>query len=242
MKRKMINVSEDTYNKLYALLHEVNGKKTSFDSFLSHLADIEANSLNRISKDKLGGMYLDTAFENEFYEVPEGTAFEVFTREFLNIINDKPRVKEAEEYTISTVINGFNCEEAQNEKAFELLHEYYYALPESISKLFIKYLGLEKSYLSLKEAFVLHEAGKTTGKPTQTYLLYSQNLNLFKIGRSKNIKQRIKQINGSGVDAELLHIIDDDIELELHIKYAEKRKGGEWFSLDTDDIEYIKSL
>jgi len=69
----------------------------------------------------------------------------------------------------------------------------------------------------------------------------------YKIGASTQVDNRVKQLATlPPFDIELLHTIQTDdmykLESELHERYADKRKNGEWFELEPDDVEYIKSL
>jgi len=68
-------------------------------------------------------------------------------------------------------------------------------------------------------------------------------LDLYKIGRTKDVYARISNIQSmvpGGV--ELIMVIDDDIENALHKKFSKKKTNREWFALTTADIKYIKSL
>lgn len=78
------------------------------------------------------------------------------------------------------------------------------------------------------------------------YVVQADN-NLYKIGKSKDPHTRIQSL---GVrlpyELEVLVLIEStnytQLEKELHKHFADKRKGGEWFELDENDLEYIKSL
>jgi hypothetical protein len=80
--------------------------------------------------------------------------------------------------------------------------------------------------------------------PGYVYLIESEHG--FKIGKSVNIKSRtrlfevklpfaIKLINYSWFDNY------SKAERDQHTKFAHKRQEGEWFALNSEDIEYIKS-
>lgn len=79
------------------------------------------------------------------------------------------------------------------------------------------------------------------------YIIKEHKYNTYKIGKTKNLKQRM---NLFGVKLpfkiEIVHIIASDdyseIETELHKTFAEKRLEGEWFDLSDEDIEWLKSL
>lgn len=78
------------------------------------------------------------------------------------------------------------------------------------------------------------------------YLIKSSE-GYYKIGRSKNVQQRISTLGVQlPFDIEVLHTIKSDdyrlLETELHELFAPKWVRGEWFALSPDDIEYIKGL
>jgi len=76
------------------------------------------------------------------------------------------------------------------------------------------------------------------------YLYGNMEKGLFKIGASKNPKQRVMQLNKiSPYLSVLLHKIPAmnmrEAERLLHIKYADKKQLGEWFELNMDDVSDI---
>lgn len=80
-------------------------------------------------------------------------------------------------------------------------------------------------------------------KPGQVYLVHSE-LNLYKIGQSKNASCRVACLaTSSPVALELIHTIecDDRISAErrLHEEYSSLRRNGEWFKLSPEDVEQI---
>ena len=67
---------------------------------------------------------------------------------------------------------------------------------------------------------------------------------LFKIGITTNIKERLRKIQcESGCEIEVVQRFRPEnakkAERELHSKYKEKRGFGEWFSLSLEDVENI---
>ena len=96
-------------------------------------------------------------------------------------------------------------------------------------------------------------------KSSFVYLLCDVASNLYKIGVSReNPYKRISQLQtGNGNEIHLIsyHKTEYPFKLEkhLHFVYGDKRKNGEWFKLDDDDVfkfednclkyeEVIKSL
>lgn len=78
------------------------------------------------------------------------------------------------------------------------------------------------------------------------YLITSKD-GLYKIGLSKDVMSRIKTLGVTlPFEIEPIHTIKTDdmvgLEKELHSRFESKRIRGEWFALETDDVEYIKSL
>lgn len=77
------------------------------------------------------------------------------------------------------------------------------------------------------------------------YILGSE-LGIYKIGRTKNVELRMKQLEGIPFKTELIHTIpcedDTKFEAELHERYKSKRKTGEWFELSKKDIEELKNI
>jgi len=67
--------------------------------------------------------------------------------------------------------------------------------------------------------------------------------NLYKIGKTKNIKTRLSNIKGSinFIKIEVVILIEGDEEAVLHSQFAPQRKDGEWFVLSEYDIGNIKS-
>lgn len=67
----------------------------------------------------------------------------------------------------------------------------------------------------------------------------------YKIGKTTNPHNRMKAF---GVllpfETELIHVIEcdnaDRIESQLHNHFSHKRKQGEWFALDNDDVNWLK--
>lgn len=67
----------------------------------------------------------------------------------------------------------------------------------------------------------------------------------FKIGKANLVEQRTRQVAVTlPEDLELIHAISTDdaygIEAYWHKRFAEKRRGGEWFELTADDVRVFK--
>lgn len=84
------------------------------------------------------------------------------------------------------------------------------------------------------------------GRPGHVYLVECNGA--YKIGIAKDLKARISSMqSGSPLPLTLIHSIQtpemEILEAKLHNHFAHKRfELGEWFDLDTSDVEYIKGL
>jgi len=74
----------------------------------------------------------------------------------------------------------------------------------------------------------------------KTYIMIDHNTGFYKIGKSKNPCFREKTLQSEKPTIEMILIINQDIEKELHQKYSDKRVRGEWFQLDDQVIEYLR--
>lgn len=72
-----------------------------------------------------------------------------------------------------------------------------------------------------------------------TYVMKDRS-GLFKIGKSEDVRRRIKKLSVGNSSIELVCEINRDVESELHKCFKSKRVRGEWFSLSNDDISLIK--
>lgn len=67
----------------------------------------------------------------------------------------------------------------------------------------------------------------------------------YKIGKANLVEQRARQVAVNlPEDLELIHAISTDdaygMEAYWHKRFAEKRRGGEWFELTADDVRVFK--
>lgn len=72
--------------------------------------------------------------------------------------------------------------------------------------------------------------------------LYKKGFKYIKIGRTKNLEKRIKQLQtGNPFDLTFYKTIFIDnykeIEVNLHKKYKHKNKRGEWFDIQFSDVD-----
>ncbi len=73
-----------------------------------------------------------------------------------------------------------------------------------------------------------------------TYVMQDVDAGIVKIGKSKNVQARLSAItNISGRSLKIIATFPEDIEKQLHTKYAEFREVGEWFSLPKSELDKL---
>lgn len=92
-----------------------------------------------------------------------------------------------------------------------------------------------EEYSILKEYSHKHKDVKSY----HTYVIKDKS-GLFKIGKSEDVGQRIKNLSVGNPSIELVCEINRDVESELQKFFESRRVCGEWFSLSNDDISLIK--
>lgn len=93
-------------------------------------------------------------------------------------------------------------------------------------------------------------AGLPTLTPPAGYVYVIQDLEyskLYKIGRSNNPARRLKEIRAIlPGQSEIIAILKTEdaatLEWQLHQRYADYRKNGEWFALDRPHVREICAL
>jgi Meiotically up-regulated gene 113 len=79
-------------------------------------------------------------------------------------------------------------------------------------------------------------------QPVNTYFIYSPKLEAVKIGRSVDPEKRLRAIkNGNPDELRLLGVLNDDREKEFHQRFAKYRTNGEWFSLGSRLLAFLKA-
>lgn len=76
------------------------------------------------------------------------------------------------------------------------------------------------------------------------YLMINQRNNLFKIGSSINPSHRERTLQSQEPEVGLVAYWQAPVQVEkdLHKKYKEKKKRGEWFNLSLNDIRLVKDF
>lgn len=77
----------------------------------------------------------------------------------------------------------------------------------------------------------------------KTYLIFDPGSNLIKIGKARDVNERIKHLQiGCGSILELRHVFELDIESILHSEFKNFRVHGEWFNIRSSDvIDWVSS-
>jgi hypothetical protein len=88
-------------------------------------------------------------------------------------------------------------------------------------------------------------AQKTKSDSGYVYILQAKEY--FKIGKTKDLDRRLTQISPQlPFEVELIHTIETkrmtELEQVLHAGLHHKRANGEWFKLEEDDLDWLKSF
>lgn len=102
-------------------------------------------------------------------------------------------------------------------------------------------LGLLR-YWQLKDCTLLTLEKRARSAKIKTYLLYNPANDLYKIGKSINPDQRAINIQSmAGNPLKILYVIHENVEHELHKKFATQNHYGEWFTDESGSIrDYFK--
>jgi hypothetical protein len=73
----------------------------------------------------------------------------------------------------------------------------------------------------------------------KTYIIKDESNYLYKIGKSINPQLREKTLQSEKPTIKIIKIFDKNIEKELHKQYKEFRVRGEWFNLNSIQVNYI---
>lgn len=84
------------------------------------------------------------------------------------------------------------------------------------------------------------------GQMSGVYIVGIQNTDRFKIGRTVNLKRRIKQFKtGNPENINIVYFVEtrhfQSLEIHLHKIFSKERIGGEWFSLDEQKLEELEA-
>jgi len=75
---------------------------------------------------------------------------------------------------------------------------------------------------------------------TSTYFIQADSGGPVKIGKTGNPEQRLKDMQtGSPVKLMIIHIINEDVESQMHRRFAKHRIHGEWFKPEGELKKYL---
>jgi len=93
------------------------------------------------------------------------------------------------------------------------------------------------------------ETGQSRAEAAFIYFIFNRDSNSIKIGRAKDVEQRLKSLQTSSpVPLELLKVIQvnsmkeaENLERSLHAKFSHLRMSGEWFKAKQELINYLQN-
>lgn len=80
------------------------------------------------------------------------------------------------------------------------------------------------------------------GPPEKTYFVLCPNISLVKIGKTTDLTARLQSLRTMNASPIELLAIVPDCEAELHNRFDEHRRHGEWFRACSAMVEYLKDL
>lgn len=119
--------------------------------------------------------------------------------------------------------------------------------------------GLDKDFARLLELVVdlssnadiytalVRQAGRLKKKEIRkaekkTYFIKNKETGLLKIGRSYDPEARAKSLQcGAGSELDIILVLDEDVERELHLRFSDDRAFNEWFYHSEAIESYIKT-
>ncbi len=95
-------------------------------------------------------------------------------------------------------------------------------------------MAADLSFHSTVASAVIYAGGRLSKSNSKyskkTYFIKNKETGLVKIGRSIDPSGRVKALQcGSGVELDIILVIDSDIERELHLRFSDDRAFNEWF-------------
>jgi hypothetical protein len=109
--------------------------------------------------------------------------------------------------------------------AFDKYPEISTAIKHHLSALFYAEATLIPFYMLANKSVIDRQRTSTS-----TYIVQHPLTGHIKIGRTTDVKGRIKALQtGAGAILSTLAVIPDDVEQELHCRFSSMRRHGEWF-------------
>lgn len=100
--------------------------------------------------------------------------------------------------------------------------------------MFMEYLNLDN--------LVKYSTKEQRNENQHTYLAKDVESGLYKIGKSKDVFERIKNLSVGNPNIIFVVQCNRDVENELHQKFEMKRYKGEWFNLSDKDVADIRRI
>ena len=88
-------------------------------------------------------------------------------------------------------------------------------------------------------SYIVRKSLEDKKPPMKTYIMYDKSANLYKIGRSRNIDDRLKDLRTGNPSIILIAYLDSDKETELHQRLALQRVENEWFEFGKRTLDNI---
>ncbi len=160
--------------------------------------------------------------------------------DMLNIGNVGSATKDLESVSIITNTKGGPQKMSYIDKS--VLNKIIFKSRRKVNEKFMHWVKTTLPNLNIDITLILQnlETKKQT-HASKTYLIYSKNTGLTKIGRSTDPLKRFEDIKRNRFDDTLTLLAYSELDLEttLHKQYAEYRVTYEWFKLTKELIDSI---
>jgi hypothetical protein len=99
------------------------------------------------------------------------------------------------------------------------------------------FVGMDRDKIHPRIEHLLNHLGFF--ERTFSYLIKDDNTGFYKIGKSKNPKNREKTLQSEKPTLKMVKLFTENVESTLHKKYNSQRVRGEWFKLTPIQVKYI---
>jgi len=130
---------------------------------------------------------------------------------------------------------------------WDKINKSVYAFYDSVSENYVDDYNraVEEQERAIHESMIRCPKPKRTPQSGWVYILKAGKY--YKIGRSKRPQKRYEDLATLPPwPTEMINTIKagdmSQLESKLHKRFAEKRKRGEWFELDKEDVAWLKTL
>lgn len=226
-----LNVGYDKYSYILYIFHEPNRFKVG-DAII--FGDLHDNYKFTASESPI---VYDGTFQIE--NAVNSNVISANTISFTPIRIDIEELRKIQE------LNKFNIYHyiEKDENVYELKSSNYYLHEEISDQVFIEMI----KKLPINESFEMY-VNSIKDEIVYVYVMKDINTGFFKIGISNNPKYREKTLLSQSPNVKLIHkrgfnnrSLAKRMEKSLHNHFKIKRGRGEWFDLDENDINELKS-